>query len=488
MNENDILNGGEELDTVCGQNPIEETVNNEVDNKEAEIQEEQPTTAEPEINNESAEVPTNEENEQNVPPHVKAEFNPYAGYRTSMPEIEMTIIDKPDAENKKGLKVFAFILAAVILLCSGLTAGYFFGRSTVKGGRPTASVTVDLAAKPADGDMMTAGQVYEKVNPSVVGITIYNKQVVANENEGPHSASGVIYTEDGYIITNDHIYDGVVGARFIVYTADGSEYPAEYVAGDTRSDVAVIKITENVKLTPAEFGNPDELYIGEPVVAIGRPTGAQTANNLTGGYVSFVGRRAGTTSNYSMPYIQTDSAINPGSSGGALVNMYGQVVGITSSKIAGSNYEGMGFAIPMTTVKQVAESLIAKGYVDGRAKLGISYTEIDSVYSEIFGMQKGLRIAAVDQDSDLYGKVSEGDTIIAVNGKEITSADVILDEIANSAPGDTITITVTGDKGERTVSAALLADQGSSSYVIEGEEDTTSSGFNTSDFNFPFGN
>ncbi len=474
MNENEILNGVEEV-TPTDDNLIQsEEPANAIEN-------EQPVAESAQTNEDPIEAEIfDEQVEEDTPINDRSEYASYGRYRTAMPEIEMTVIDKPDGENKMGLRVFAFVLAAVILLCAGLTAGYFFGRGSVKSGTGMGSASVDLAAKPASGDMMTAGQVYEEVNDSIVGIAVYNDSSMS-------SASGVVYTEDGYIITNDHIYDGIAGARFMVYTADGNEYSAEYVAGDTRSDVAVIKISESEKLKPAVFGNPDELYIGEPVVAIGRPTGAQTANNLTGGYVSFVGRRAGTTSNYSMPYIQTDSAINPGSSGGALLNMYGQVVGITSSKIAGSEYEGMGFAIPMTTVKQVAESLISKGYVEGRAKLGISYTEIDSIYSEVYDMQKGLRVASVDAESDLYGKVSEGDIIIAVNGKDITSADVILDEIANSLPGDKIEITVVGDKGESKVSATLLADKGSSSYSIQGTENEIVSGGNTSDFNFPFG-
>lgn len=393
-----------------------------------------------------------------------------------MPTIDMTPIDQVDNGNKKGLRVFALILCAVIILCTGVTAGYFFGQD---GGINT-NMSVDLSKKPTNSDMLMPGEVYEQANNSIVGISVYNSKSLS-------SASGVIYSNDGYIITNDHIYDEIAGAKFLVYTADGNEYHAKYVAGDARSDVAVIKITEKVNLTPAVFGDPNELYIGEPVVAIGRPTGAQTANNLTGGYVSYVGRRVGSTTNYSMPYIQTDSAINPGSSGGALLNMYGQVVGITSSKIAGSEYEGMGFAIPMTTVKKVAESLIKNGHVDNRAKLGISYTEIDTIYSELYKMQKGLRIASVDANSGLYSKVKEGEIIIAVNGKKIVNADTILDEIENSVPGDTIKITVTGEKGERDVSAKLLGDKGSSSYKLYDDSDKNTSSKNESEFNFPFG-
>ncbi len=402
----------------------------------------------------------------------------YKPYHEVVPTIEMDI-DKADTSySKKGLKVFALVMAAIVLICGSMTAGYCFGRQREVSSRKP--ISVDLSAKPVDTDMLTAAQVYEKADLSIVGIYTYNDTVLS-------SASGVVCSEDGYIITNDHIYDGVAAAKFKVYTSDGKIYSAEYVAGDTRTDIAVIKVTDKVKLTPAEFGNPDELYIGEPLVAIGRPTGADTANNLTGGYVSALGRRSSATSSYTMKFIQTDTAINPGSSGGALLNMYGQVVGITSYKLASTEYEGMGFAVPMDIAKSVADSLIKNGYVAGRAKLGISYTEIDALTAEVSDMTTGLYIATVDKTSDLYGKVVEGDIIIEVNGEKITDANVMLDIIDSSNPGDTLTLVILDSKGKtRTVTAELLADKGSSSYskTASGKENKENY---TEEFDFPFG-
>lgn len=461
MDENNFINQNENNEEVIVEN-VSETANTAESITEESV-------AQDEIKAEATEETAFEEND-----YIK-NFNSF------VPVIEVDSVDRSDPESKKGLKLFALALSFVLVLCCGITAGYFFGNST-RVNNIGSSVSVDLSSKPENKDMLTAAEVYDKANASVVGILTYNSSSMS-------SASGVVYTEDGYIITNDHIYDGIGAARFKVFTSDGNEYSAEYVAGDARSDIAVIKVTDKVKLTPAQFGNPDELYIGEPVVAIGRPTGAETANNLTGGYVSLMGRRANVASSYSMKYIQTDTAINPGSSGGALLNMYSQVVGITSSKIAGEEYEGMGFAVPMTIVKQVADSLIANGYVEGRAKLGISYREIDSVTAEVYDMTEGLNIASVDESSDLYGKISEGDTIVSVNGNEITSADVILEAIENSKPGDTLSLLVVTEKGaNKTVSAKLLPDKGSSSYTKhETVEEDTSSAPNTSEFNFPFG-
>ncbi len=385
----------------------------------------------------------------------------------------------------KGLKAFASIMAAVIMLTGASVAGYFLGRNSTGSGTRK-NVTVNLAAKPADTDEMTAAQVYEKVNSSVVGITVYN-----SAGDGSQ-ASGVLYSEDGYIITNDHIYSEVGAPKFKIYTSDGKEYDAKYIAGDQISDLAVLKI-DGSGFTPAQFGNSDEIIYGENVVAIGRPSDATQASSITKGIISSTGRRVKTTSNYSAKLIQTDSAINPGSSGGALVNMYGQVIGITSSKLAGVSYDAVGYAIPTKTMKRICEELIKNGKVVSRAKLGITYTAINSVTAEINGYDcVGLYVASVSEDSDLYGKISEGDVITHINGIEVTSDDIVLDIIEESSAGDKISVTVLTKKGnEVTLDAVLKANVGESSYTTEinssesSDNDSSSSSGGT--FNFPFG-
>ena len=382
----------------------------------------------------------------------------------------------------RGLKVFALIMAAVIMLTGASVAGYFLGRNSV-GSASGKNVTVDLSAKPADTDELTAAQVYEKVNSSVVGITVYN-----SAGDGSQ-ASGVFYSEDGYIVTNDHIYSEVGAPKFKVYTSDGKEYDAKYIAGDQVSDLAVLKI-EGSGFTPARFGNSDEIIYGENVVAIGRPSDATQASSITKGIISSTGRRVRTTSNYSAKLIQTDSAINPGSSGGALVNMYGQVVGITSSKLAGVSYDAVGYAIPTKTMKRICEELIKHGKVVSRAKLGITYTAINSVTAEINGYEcVGLYVASVSEDSDLYGKVSEGEVITHINGTEVTSDDIVLDIIEESSAGDKISVTVLTKKGnEVTLSAVLKANTGESSYSSEiKSSESPNSDSSGGTFNFPFG-
>ncbi len=389
----------------------------------------------------------------------------------------------------KGLKVFAVILAAVLLLTGASAAGYYVGKNN-SGTTAHKSVSVNLAAKPKNTDEMTAAEVYDAVNNSVVGIVIYNTAGSMAQ------ASGVFYTEDGYIVTNDHIYAEIPSAKFKIYTADGKEYDADYVAGDQISDIAILKIKSG-SFHAASFGDSDQLFNGEHVVAVGRPADATDASVITGGIVSSTGKRVTGTTSYSIKMIQTDSAINPGSSGGALVNMYGQVVGITSSKLVGTNYDAVGYAIPTTMVKRVAEELISDGHVVSRAKLGITYTVIDSVTAEINDYDHvGLYVASVSEDSDLYGKVKEGDVITQINHMDITDDDMVLDIIQDSAAGDTITVTVYSSSGNtKTYDAVLKANIGESSYsnkaasgnAAKGGVDGSGSDKSGGTFDFPSG-
>ncbi|MDD6098092.1 MAG: trypsin-like peptidase domain-containing protein [Oscillospiraceae bacterium] len=345
----------------------------------------------------------------------------------------------------KGLKVFALIMAAVILLTGVSVTGYYLGRNSVGAGIRK-NVAVDLAAKPADTDEMTAAEVYEKVNSSVVGITIYN-----SEGSGSQ-ASGVFYSEDGYIVTNDHIYSEVGAPKFKVYTSDGKEYDAKYIAGDQVSDLAVLKI-DGSGFNAAEFGNSEEIVYGENVVSVGRPSDATQASSITKGIISSTGRRVKTTSNYSAKLIQTDSAINPGSSGGALVNMYGQVIGITSSKYVSSSYEGLGFAISINDAQPIIEELINQGYIGGRFRIGIQLIDMANEYKiegieEELGYQlpddfTGIYITNIDEDCDIANTaLKSGDFITAINGKYVKTYDELYDTISSMyGAGDTVPAT-----------------------------------------------
>ncbi len=401
-------------------------------------------------------------------------------------QVSYTEVKPAKKTTSRGLKVFAAVMACVIFATATCVAGYFMGRTSVTAGNGTGKkVELKLESRPKNEDELTPAGVYDKVNKSVVGIRVYNAQGSSSD------ASGVFYSKDGYIVTNDHIYSEVAAPKFKVYTYDGKEYDAKYVAGDTVSDLAVLKVEGNFSV--ASFGNSKQLYAGESVVAIGRPGDATTSSSITSGIISLEKRRVKTTSSYTASLIETDSAINPGSSGGALVNMYGQVVGITAAKLAGVVYDSVGYAIPTTTVKRVVEQLIKDGKVTDRAKLGITYTEMNSVNAEINGQDApGLVVVSVSSDSDATGKLSEGDIITHVNGLEITNDDIMLDVIDECTAGDSIKITVKtvrGDTEELTI--VLKANVGESSYngtlgQLEPSEDNDESASGGT-FNFPQG-
>jgi len=369
-----------------------------------------------------------------------------------------------------GAKIFALVLALVLVVLAAFSTGYFIGTNDT-------NVNVALDERPS-GEVLNTSEVYSKVNPSIVGIVIYNEDGVSS------MASGVVYSKDGYIVTNDHIYSEVPNAKFKIYTSDKKELDAEYVAGDTRSDLAVLK-ANSVGLTVAEFGNSDECIVGEGAVAIGRPAGAKNDSNISKGIICATSVRVtSSTTSYSEKFIQTDAAINPGSSGGALCNMYGQVIGITSSKLVGDAYEGVGYAIPTARMKVIVESLIKNKNVVTRARVGISYTEIDSILAEINDLPQGLYVASVDKESEFYNSLREGDVIVEVNGA-VASTDSVLNVVEESNPGDKITFKVyrKSTKKTFTVTANLLADKGSSSYSTKG--DNNKNNYNTNDFNFP---
>ncbi len=415
-------------------------------------------------------------------PNESEEFalDEFEAQKINIPE---TVPAKENTTNK-GIKIFCLILAAVIVLSCSTYGGYFIGKNSNRvpdtvGKAPS----VSLQSKPENANAFSAAAIYSDISKSVVGIFVYNEAGEMSE------ASGVVYSEDGYIITNDHIYSSISSAKFKIFMSDGSEYDAYYVAGDTRSDLAVLKISENIKLPVPVFGNSDEVITGEAVCAVGYPNGYSAKSTITSGIVSVPKVRMSITTTYSSNFIQTDTAINPGNSGGALVNMYGQIVGITSSKISGTSYEGVGFAIPTKTVQKVVQSLIENGNVKNRARLGISYNFYNSAMAELSELPAcGLLVREVSKDSDLFGKLNEGDMITRVNDIAINDDAIILDLLEESEPGSTILLTVIKQSGETaTVSAVLLNDEGSSSYVNSEGSVNGGQQSNGGDFNWPEG-
>ncbi len=386
--------------------------------------------------------------------------NAFSGEATAQEVVIPSLSAKPE-KSSKGIKVFCLLLAALLLVCSSWVGGYFFGKyNNFK--RQDNSQVITLQPKPSNKETLSSSEIYEKVANSVVGILVYNDEGIKGE------ASGVVFSQDGLILTNDHIYSTAPSAKFKIFMHDGTEYNAYYLAGDTRSDLALLKISEEVNLTVPEFGNSDEVVTGESVCVIGCPNGYDLSSTLTVGIVSVPKVRMAVTTSYTSNFIQTDAAINPGNSGGALVNAYGQVIGITACKLVAANYEGVGYAIPTKTVQKIAGSLAENGNVKNRAKLGISYYAFNSANAEIQGLETcGLIVDDVSKESTLFGRVKKGDIITHINGTKIIDDFVLLDILEECLPGDTVDLTVLNELGKmETYKALLLNDEGSSSYVM----------------------
>ncbi len=318
-------------------------------------------------------------------------------------------------------------------------------------------ITID---KLRDGEEMTVQEVYEKVVKSTVTVAVTLEKSGQTQNS---TGTGIIATSDGYIITNAHVVLNSKSSRVKVTTNDGEEYDAVVVGMDRTTDLAVIK-TNDHQFTPAEFGDSEELQIGDMVIAIGNPGGERFSGSMTGGYISGLDRSVGNYSENGMTYIQTDAAINPGNSGGPLVNMYGQVVGINSSKIISEGFEGMGFAIPISKAKDIIDELLSGGYVKGRVRMGITgYDTSNDIRYELSGAPAGFVISAIDDDSSFAGTEAQvGDIIIGVDGETVTCLDEISNQLLKFSPGETITISLyrpsSGEDFE--VSITLLEDKG----------------------------
>lgn len=391
-----------------------------------------------------------------------------------------TVMTDEEPKKKKNKVIISIVTAVVICLILaviGIVSSYKGESSSTdnKPENPNTSAQVetkdqgDVATTDKDGNFTVAG-IAEKCINSCVGITVYseannysnfynygygqNNQSSDGEQVRSGEGSGILMLEDGgrtYILTCAHVISG--GSSFKITTNDGEEYDASMVAFDSQTDIGVLAINKT-GLQIAEFADSATTVLGEQVVAIGCPGGLEFMNSVTSGYVSALARPISSSIGYNTDCIQIDAAINPGNSGGALFNMQGQVIGVNSSKIAATEYEGIGFAVPSNTAIATANSLIKSGYVEGRAKLGITYKNIttyqnaNSILSALdklgFEDAEGtMVINEINDTSDLKNKdIREYDMIVAVNGETMTSTDVITSILSNSKPGDTIKLTI----------------------------------------------
>ena len=307
----------------------------------------------------------------------------------------------------------------------------------------------EITKEEKKGEALSLVEINKKVKNSVVGILISKQK----EGETVFSGSGFIISQDGYIMTNHHVVEDVAQVKVVL--SDGiTEYQAVIVGEDERSDLAILKV-EATGLEPAELGDSDQLEVGETVVAIGNPYGMELAGSVTDGIVSALNRKIEMNGTF-MTLIQTNAAINPGNSGGPLVNAYGQVVGITSSKLVATDYEGIGFAIPMNHVVDMSEELITYGYIKTRAYIGIQGSDLTAAYAKYHKLPQGVYVSYVDPECDAAAKgLKEEDIIIGFNGKEITSMAELNSLKDSFHPGDTVTIKVWRQEQEFEITITL---------------------------------
>ena len=310
--------------------------------------------------------------------------------------------------------------------------------------------------------------VAEKVAPSIVGIKVeyqVTSMFLGQSGTATSEGSGIIISEDGYIITNNHVissntsssnssfYELEQASKIIVTLYnDETEYEAQIVGTDEETDLAVIKI-EKEGLTPAELGDSDSVKVGEFAMAIGNPLGMQ--GTVTAGIVSAVNREVTDSDNKKFVLIQTDAAINSGNSGGALVNSQGQVIGINTLKVLETGVEGMGFAIPINSAKPIVDQLIQYNKVK-RPYIGITGRDVDAETAKRNNIVEGAYVVSIDEYSaaELAG-IKPGDVIIKADGKDIKTMDE-LTEIKNSHQiGDEMTITVNRQGEEKTFTLIL---------------------------------
>ncbi len=375
-------------------------------------------------------------------------------------------------------KWFQLVVVIVISFISGALGSFSINQLTQKSSVSTSNNNSTITQTAYKNENSTT-QAVNKVKDAVVSVITYsaNRQnsVFGNDDTNTDSqqisseGSGVIYKKndkEAYIVTNNHVINGA--SKVDIRLSDGTKVSGEIVGADTFSDIAVVKISSEKVTTVAEFGDSSQLTVGETAIAIGSPLGSEYANTVTQGIVSSLNRNVSLKSEdgqaISTKAIQTDTAINPGNSGGPLINIQGQVIGITSSKIAtngGTSVEGLGFAIPANDAINIIEQLEKNGKVT-RPALGIQMVNLSNINTSDIrrlnipsNVTSGVVVRSIQSNMPANGHLEKYDVITKVDDKEITSSTDLQSALYNHSIGDTIKITYYRNGKEETTSIKL---------------------------------
>lgn len=365
--------------------------------------------------------------------------------------------------------VAGFVAGIVLTVVAGTTVKKYvdldFGKTKVESGKTEkgdGENSFDFSQLTDDErEPKSVVDIAAEVGPSVVMVTTtstVNTFFGSTLQQG--SGSGIIISKEGYIITNNHVIEDSQIVKVVL--SDGTESPAEVIGADAKTDIAVLKIEAGDNLTVAVVGDSDKLQVGELAIAIGNPLGTQLTGTVTQGVISAVNRTVEASTNTYVNLIQTDAAINQGNSGGALVNGYGEVIGINTVKYAASGVEGIGFAIPINDVLPIVEDLIDKGYVSGRPVIGINVIEVDEQLAYVNNLPIGLYVSAITPGSAAeFGGVREGDVIVKADGKKIESVDELNAIRDTKKVGDKMTLGIYRNGKNIEIDIKLLEDRSS---------------------------
>ena len=381
---------------------------------------------------------------------------------------------------KKNLKKWGQLLLVILIsFFSGILGTFTTLQLSQK--QNSGTTTTTTVSKTAVKNENSTTQAVDKVKDAVVSVITYssnsqNSLITSDETDTDTNAeqvfsegSGVIYKKEGdtaYIVTNTHVINGA--KKVDIRLADGTKVPGDIVGSDTYSDIAVVKIAADKVTTVAEFGDSNQLTVGETAIAIGSPLGSEYANTVTQGIVSSLNRNVSLKSEdgqaISTNAIQTDTAINPGNSGGPLINIQGQVIGITSSKIAsngGTSVEGLGFAIPANDVINIIKQLEKDGKVT-RPALGIHMVNLSNLSTTDLQKLKlpgnvtsGVAVRSVQKNMPANGHLQQYDVITKIDDKAISSTTELQSALYSHSIGDEMTVTYYRNGKEETTKIKL---------------------------------
>lgn len=423
-----------------------------------------------------------EENTDNEPfSYYEADYNTSgadysSGFSDGFQNERQADFYNTNIKKKSRFTVPVYAVAIAVVLTAAVTFagtwGYNYAKDKVViengtveivGNDNPGSAVVATATAERDGKkVLTTPEIVDKVGPAVVGI-INTAQVSRNDlfseffggggtSVQESSGSGVIISEDGYIVTNSHVVEGATSLKVIMNTGD--EYEATLIGADSRTDLAVIKI-EADGLVFAPMGKSSELRVGDTAIAIGNPLGQEFAGTTTQGIISGLNRSV-TIENKQLTLIQTDAAINPGNSGGALVDAYGHLIGINTAKISSEALEGLGFAIPIDEAKPIVSELINNGYVTGRPILGIGGRTVTEEDAKAYNLKVGVYVTSMTPAAPAYmAGIKIGDIIVECDGQPVKTVEDI-NKIKNKyKPGDELKLKVYRQKNYKEITVVL---------------------------------